>query len=222
MDMLYFSEVDDMTTGTRIRQAREQLGMTQEELGAACGTTKQTIFKYEAGIVTNIPPDRVEKIAQALGLSPSYILGWTDDSLLSAPGLQPVPETVSRPRLGSIACGEPILAQQNIEDYDEIPSWIKCDFTLQCKGNSMIGARIYDGDIVCIRQQPEVENGQSAAVLVEDAGNDSATLKRVYHDGNSVTLVAENPAFPPRVFTGEAANQVKILGVATHFISKLN
>lgn len=211
-----------MTTGDRIRRAREQLGLTQSELGTACDTTKQTIFKYETGIVTNIPPDRVEKIAQALGVSPAYILGWTDEAFPPAPELQPVPETVPRPRLGSIACGQPILAEQNIECYDDIPTWIKCDFTLQCKGDSMIGARIHDGDIVCIRQQPEVENGQIAAVLVEDAGNDSATLKRFYHDGNSVTLVSENPAFPPRVFTGEAANQVKILGVATHFISKLN
>lgn len=211
-----------MTTGERIRYAREQLNMTQTDLGNACDTTKQTIFKYEAGIVTNIPPERVEKIAQALGVSPAYILGWTDERFPPVPGLQPAPETVRRPRLGTIACGQPILAQQNIEDYDDIPSWIKCDFTLQCKGDSMIGARIHDGDIVCIRQQPEVENGQIAAVLVEDAGNDAATLKRFYHDGNSVTLVAENPAYPPRVFTGEAANQVRILGVATHFISKLN
>lgn len=210
-----------MTTGARIRSARERLGMTQGELGLACDTTKQTIFKYESGIVTNIPPDRVEKIARVLGVSPAYILGWSDDVIPEIPGLHPMPETVQCPRLGSIACGEPILAQQNIECYDDIPSWIKCDFTLQCKGDSMIGARIHDGDIVCIRQQPNAENGQIAAVLVEDAGNDSATLKRFYHDGNSVTLVSENPAFPPRVFTGEAANRVRVLGVATHFISKL-
>lgn len=210
-----------MTTGERIRNAREHLGMTQSDLGLACDTTKQTIFKYESGIVTNIPPERVEKIARVLGVSPAYILGWSNDTP-EIPGLHPMPETVQRPRLGSIACGEPILAQQNIECFDDIPSWIKCDFTLQCKGDSMIGARIYDGDIVCIRQQPSAENGQIAAVLVEDAGNDSATLKRFYHDGSSVTLVSENPAYPPRVFTGEAANRVKVLGVATHFISRLN
>lgn len=210
-----------MDTGTRIRCAREQLGMTQEELGRICNTTKQTIFKYESGVVTNIPPDRVELLAQALGVSPAYILGWTQDSIPQVSGLHPIPNTVPRPRLGSIACGEPVLAEQNIECYDDIPSWIKCDFTLQCKGDSMIGARIYDGDIVCIRQQPEVENGQIAAVLVEDAGNDSATLKRFYHDGDSVTLMAENSAYPPKVFTGEAANRVRVLGVATHFISRL-
>lgn len=208
-----------MEIGARIRQAREGLGMTQTELGLACGTTKQTIFKYESGIVTNIPPDRVERLAKALEVTPAYIMGWVDDPAPS--NLQPVPETRPKPRLGTIACGTPILAQQNIEGYDQIPDYIKCDFTLVCKGDSMIDARIHDGDVVCIRQQPEVENGQIAAVLVVDAGNDAATLKRFYRDKNSVTLMPANPAYPPQVFTGDAANRVKILGVATHFISKL-
>ena len=210
------------TQGARIRRARERKGLTQSELGLACGTTKQTIFKYESGIVTNIPVDRLERLAQAIEVSPAYIMGWVEEEMPAVSNLLPLPNTVAKPRLGSIACGEPILAQQNIEGYDQIPDYIKCDFTLVCKGDSMIGARIYDGDIVCIRQQPEVENGQIAAVLVEDAGNDGATLKRFYHDRDTVTLMPANDAYPPQVFTGDAANRVKILGVATHFISKLN
>lgn len=206
-----------MGKGERIKRARELCGMTQGELGLACGTTKQTIFKYESGIVSNIPTDRIERIAEVTGVSPAYIMGWTDDpGQESATGLQPMPTTVARPRLGAIACGDPILAEQNLDGYDQVPDYIKCDFTLVCRGDSMIGARIYDGDIVCIRQQAEVENGQIAAVLVN---GEEATLKRFYFSDGVVTLQAENPAYPPRVFTGEDVSNVRVLGLATHFIS---
>ena len=129
-----------------------------------------------------------------------------------------MPAMIARPRLGAIACGEPILAEQNIEGYDQIPDFVKCDFTLLCKGDSMIGARIHDGDVVCIKQQPEVENGQIAAVLVD---GDEATLKRFYFENGTVTLQAENPAYPPKVFTGDDVNNVRVLGLATHFLSKV-
>ena len=207
-----------MEKGDRIKRARELCGMTQGELGSICGTTKQTIFKYENGVITNIPTDRIELIAEATGVSPAYIMGWTDDMSQMPSNILPMPAMVSRPRLGSIACGEPILAEQNIEGYDQIPDFVKCDFTLLCKGDSMIGARIHDGDVVCIKQQPEVENGQIAAVLVD---GDEATLKRFYFENGTVTLQAENPAYPPKVFTGDDVNNVRVLGLATHFISKV-
>jgi repressor LexA len=80
----------------------------------------------------------------------------------------------------------------------------------------MIGARIHDGDVVCIRQQESVDNGQIAAVLID---GEEATLKRFYFSDGVVTLQAENPAYPPRVFTGEDVSKVRVLGLATHFIS---
>ena len=204
-----------MNIGARIKSAREAKGLTQEELGILCGTTKQTIFKYENGIVTNIPLDRLEKIADAVGVTPAYLMGWED----AAPaGLSPMPGVNRVPRVGAIACGEPILAEQNIEGYDAVPDYIKCDFTLVCKGDSMTGARIFDGDIVCIKQQPEVESGQIAAVQI---GEDSATLKRVRFAENSITLWPENPAYTPLIFTGSDVEKVRILGLATHFISRV-
>lgn len=206
-----------MDKGHRIKIARERSNMTQEELGIACGTTKQTIFKYENGIVTNIPTDRIERIAEVTGVSPAYIMGWTNDIPTLADNITPMPSTTARPRVGAIACGEPILAEQNIECYDQIPDYIKCDFTLVCRGDSMTGARIYDGDIVCIKQQPSVENGQIAAVLV----GDEATLKRFYFEDGTVTLQAANSAYPPKVFTGADVEKVRVLGLATHFISKV-
>lgn len=132
------------------------------------------------------------------------------------PGLRPMPEFVKRPRLGAIACGAPILAEENIEGYDDVPAWIKCDFTLLCKGDSMINARIFDGDVVCIKMQPTVESGEIAAVMV---GDDEATLKRVRLFEDHISLEAENPMYKPLTFWGEDMNQVHIIGKATHFIS---
>lgn len=122
------------------------------------------------------------------------------------------------PLVGQIACGTPILAEQNITDYVDLPGHIRADFALTCKGESMIGAGIRDGDVVYIRQQAEVENGQIAAVMV---GDEEATLKRFYLEDGVIQLVSENPTIPPKVFIGEAISQIRVVGLAvayTHII----
>lgn len=207
-----------MSVGKRIAARRKEMGMSQPELGALCGTTKQTIFKYENEIVTNIPLDRLEKIALALDVSPAYLMGWESGENL--PGnIQPMPEMRKVPRVGEIACGTPILAEENLEGYDQVPAYAQCDFTLVCKGDSMINARIFEGDIVCIRQQPEVENGEIAAVLIDGEFDGEATLKRVKLYDDHIVLEPENPLYRPIVFWGEEMARVHILGKATHFIS---
>lgn len=205
-----------MSVGHRIKEARERKRITQEELGEMCGTTKQTIFKYENGVVTNIPFDRFERIAECLDVSPAYLMGWEEEKKTTElpPGLLPIPETYKVPRLGSIACGEPILAEQNIETYDSVPVAIRCDFTLICRGDSMIGTGIEDGDIVYIREQPEVETGEIAAVMV---GEDEATLKRFKRVGDTVLLIPENSSYEPLIFTGGEMNGIRILGKAVGF-----
>lgn len=208
-----------MNIGYRIKTARDAKKMTQEELGFACGTTKQTIFKYETGIVTNIPLDRLEKIADILDVSPAYLMGWEEAS--PAPkypsNIFPMPTLVKKPRLGDIACGKPILAVEDAEEFDMVPENIECDFTLRCKGDSMINARIFDGDIVYIRIQPEVENGEIAAVRI----GDEATLKKVYYTPGSdrITLRACNPMYPDLVYDGEDLNDIEIMGKAVAFTS---
>lgn len=206
-----------MTKGDRIKKERERLKLTQEELGARCGTTKQTIFKYETGLVTNIPSDRLEAISNVLGVSPAYLMGWEDSNPLPS-NILPMLGTYKVPRLGRIACGDPILAEENIEDYDSVPEYVKCDFTLVCKGDSMINARIFDGDIVCIKSQSEVSSGDIAAVMV---GDDEATLKRVRIYPDHIVLEPENPLYKPMVFWEEEMNTVRIIGKATHFISRV-
>lgn len=207
-----------MSTGKRIKECRERNGITQEELGAACNTTKQTIFKYENGVVTNIPIDRLARIAGVLGVAPAYLMGWQGSAEENLPpNIIPMPAVVKRPRLGVIACGKPILAVEEAEEFDEVPSWVECDFTLKCKGDSMINARIYDGDTVYIRSQPEVENGQIAAVRI----GDEATLKRVYYNGGRIILRACNPLYPDMEFDGEQLEDIQVLGRAVAFTSTI-
>lgn len=129
----------------------------------------------------------------------------------------PFPTQKKLPLLRTIACGQPIFTEKNIEGYCNCLDNIHADFGLRCKGDSMIGARIHDGDIVYIRQQPDIENGEIAAVLIDD----EATLKRVYKSGDSIILQPENPAYAPRVFVREEINQIRILGKAVCFLSKV-
>lgn len=119
------------------------------------------------------------------------------------------------PLLGEIACGEPIFCDEDRESYILAGSDIHADFCLKCKGDSMINARIYDGDIVFIRKQDIVDNGEIAAVVIDD----EATLKRVYYDRekNVVTLVAENPKYTPMIYSGSDLEQIHVLGKAIAF-----
>lgn len=210
-----------LSIGKRIKEIRISKNITQDELALKIGTTKQTIYKYENEIVTNIPSQKIELISNALNTTPDYLMGWSDkstDDLYSIPGINPIPKTYKRPRLGTIACGEPILAEENIETCDDIPDNIKCDFTLVCKGDSMINARINDGDIVYIKQQSQVDNGEIAAVLIDN----EATLKRVYIYEDKVVLQPENTKYPPFVYTKEEMNNIRILGKAVGFTSLLS
>lgn len=202
--------------GERIREAREAKDMSQEELGKACGTTKQTIYKYESGVVTNVPLDRIEKIADVLGVSAAYLVGWNEDIDFPS-NILPMPAVRKIPLVGTIACGTPIIAEQNIECDVDIPEHIHADFALRCKGDSMINARIYDGDIVYIRSQPEVEHGEIAAVEIDGEG----TLKRVYIFPDQVVLQAENPLYEPRVYKGEQLADLRILGKAVGFTAQI-
>lgn len=209
-------------TYIRIKQLRQQLKMSQGELAIRTGyTDRSTIAKIEAGKI-DIGQKKLVVFAEALETSTAYLMGLVDNpapqqsSPLDIPGIVPLPKTYSVPLLGEIACGDPILAEQNIADQIPVPEHIKgADFALTCKGDSMINARIHDGDIVYIRQQPEVENGEIAAVLIEN----EATLKRVYKYPDKLVLNPENPVYPPMVYAGAELENIRILGKAIAFLS---
>ena len=205
-----------MTLGDKIRNAREAAGLTQEELGKMCGTTKQTIYKYEIGKITNIPIDKLEKIAGIVGVSTASLLGWEQSESIPA-NLIPMPEMRKIPLLGTIACGAPVFADEHMDGEVDIPSNIHADFALRCKGDSMINARIFDGDIVYIRKQDTVENGDIAAVLIDN----EATLKRFKLYDDHISLEPENPMYKPLVFWNEEMNEVRIIGKAVAFTSSV-
>lgn len=209
----------------RIKRIREEQGISQDDLAKKCGySSRSTISKIEKG-ERNITGAKIQEIANALGVKPSYLMDGENNKsafdVFSIKGVLPLPRTTKKPRLGAIACGEPILADENIEDYDDVPEDIKCDFTLLCEGDSMINARIYDGDIVYIREQPQVENGEIAACLVEGDYEFRATLKRFYKYDDKIILQAENPKYPPFVYVNEEMNRVRVIGKAVGFTSKL-
>lgn len=200
-----------MTTGERIRQLRIEKDMTQEMLGEKIGVKKAAIYKYENGLVVNLKRDIIEKLANVLEVSPSYLMGL--DDIKDVPqGFQPVPSMKKIPRVGRIACGTPILAEENVEEYDSVPEHWKADFTLVCVGDSM-APKIQDGDLVAIRQQEMVENGQIAAVLIDN----EATLKRVYVYPDKLILRPENPNYELIVIMNGESSNIRIEGRAVGF-----
>ena len=209
------------TIATRLQEALTLRGMKQSELSAVTGIGKSSISTYLTGAYE--PKQRnIQKMANALNVTERWLMGEDVPmdpplDLMTLQNILPLPETRTLPLLGRIACGEPVLAEENIEDTIAAPSEIHADFALRCHGDSMIGARIMDGDIVYIRQQPEVENGQIAAVLIDG----EATLKRVYHYPNQLVLHAENPAYRDYIYQGNELEKVKILGLAVSFTSPL-
>lgn len=207
-----------MTTGQRMKLRRKEIGVSAEYVAEKLGVSPATIYRYENGDIEKVPGDRLEPIAKVLHTTPQALMGWEEPTQPLPPNVVPLPQMKKIPLVGQIACGTPILAEQNIEEYIDLPAHINADYALTCKGESMINIGIEDGDIVYILQQEEVENGQVAAVMV---GDDEATLKRFYFEDGILQLVAENSAIAPKVFVGEAINQVHIIGRAiayTHII----
>lgn len=197
-------------TGSRIKYLRKLDNLTQQQLADALGVAKSTISMYETG---QREPDfeTLEAIADYFNVEMRTFFPGGQ----SVPGILPLPANKAYPLVGDIACGTPILAEENISEYIQFPDDMEVDFCLRCRGDSMVDARIYDGDIVFIRQQPEVENGEIAAVLI----GEETTLKRVYRTGDTLTLVAANSAYAPMVYTGTQLENVRILGKAVSFLS---
>ena len=198
-----------MSIAENIKRIRLEHGLSQAELGKIAGVSDKAVSTWELGLKTP-SMGAVEKMANYFGITKSAIVDDVQPTPATPipPGFIPMPKMQKVPLVGSIACGTPILAQQNIDGSVDAPEDIRCDFALRCKGDSMIDAGIHDGDAVYIRIQPEVENGEIAAVRI----GEEATLKRVYYDGTTLTLMPANVAFAPMIFTGPQLEEVHIEG----------
>lgn len=191
-----------------IKEYLKKNHITYEKLSELSGIPLNSLKQIFRGRVQNPRIDTINAILNALDIKQEIFT-------FNIPGIEPLPSFRSVPLVGTIACGTPTLAEENIESFIRMSENINADFALRCRGSSMINARIFDGDIVFIRQQPDVENGEIAAVLIEG----EATLKRIYKYKNRLELRAENPTFAPLNYEGEELNTVRILGKAVAFIS---
>ncbi len=204
-----------------LKSLREERGLSQKELADALGTSKSTIGMYEQGKRTP-KSEKMSEIATYFGVTTDYLMGRTSHSSLneinfSKLGISKI-ITHKIPVLGKIACGKPIMCEEEYETQYDANSDINADFCLKASGDSMINARIFDGDIVFIRQQDIVENGEIAAVIVND---EEVTLKRFYYDpeAKSVTLTPENPIYKPMFFSGDDLSHIRVLGKVVGFSS---
>lgn len=202
-----------------LKARRTELGLTQLDVANAVGVSEATVSRWESGDIANMKRSRIASLASVLKISPSIIMGWNGTPEIRLPSdvitIIPMPTMRKIPLVGSIACGTPILAEENCEGEVDVPDHVRADFALRCKGDSMINARIFDGDIVYIRQQESVEHGEIAAVIIDD----EATLKRVYLYEDHISLEAENPQYRPLVYWEAEMNNVRILGRAVAFTS---
>lgn len=207
--------------GSILKNLRLSRNITQGELAAKLGISRSAVGMYETG---GREPDfeMMEAIADIFNVDMDYLMGRsqverkhpiTPPNSEIPPGFEPMPKMKKVPLIGAIACGDPITAMENREGEIDVPEDIHCDFALRCKGNSMIGAGIHDGDAVYIRIQPEVENGQIAAVRI----GDEATLKRVYLHTDYIELRPENPDYESIIRRREEMNDVHIEGKAVGY-----
>lgn len=217
-------------TAARLRSLMNERGIRQVDILTA---SKPFCEKYGVKLAKNdlsqyvngkVEPgqEKLPILGLALNVSEAWLMGYDvsqsrDDTSALPSNIIPMPEMRKIPLLGTIACGAPVLADAHINGEVDIPANIHADFALTCKGDSMINARIYDGDIVYIRQQDTVENGEIAAVLIEN----EATLKRVKLLPDRIILEPENPLYDPLVYRGEEMNELRILGKAVAFTSSV-
>lgn len=199
----------------RIRSLRKKRGLSLEQLADMVGTSRQTVHRYETGVIANIPHEKIEALARALGTTPSSLMGWEEDS--DVPTFNNITvanitgaTTKKLPVLGNVACGEPIFASEDQGYYVKANADLSADFCLTARGDSMINARIFDGDLLFVRKQESVDDGEIAVVLIDD----EATVKRVYfnREDGILTLMPENPTYKPMRYTGRQLDRIRILG----------
>jgi len=209
-----------VTTGNRMKSRRKELGIPVDTVAAALGVSVATVYRYESGEIEKVPGTILEPLAKVLHTTPAYLMGWTAEhqSIQYPSNIMPLPAMKEWPVLGATACGKP-LHREMLDETALAPVDIKADIVFRCVGDSMINARIFDGDAVFIHLQPEVENGQIAVIRI----GDEYTLKRVYVFDHYVELRSENPTVKPIILRGPELepDSFEVVGLAVAFMSAI-
>lgn len=208
----------NLEIGNRIFSRRTELGLTMDDVAKKIGVAKSTVQRYETGQINKIKLPVIESIAVALNVNPAWIIGNTEDP---TPKRSFNTQILSLPRmkewrvLGGTACGEPIYKE--LDDKTVLaPADIDADYVFRCVGDSMINARIFDGDIVFVKSGEHVEDGQIAVVRI----GEEYTLKRIFRGPDYLELRAENPMYQTKIIRGEQEN-AEIVGKAVQFLSRV-
>jgi repressor LexA len=209
-----------MIWNQKIKELREQSHLTLLEVSKKLGVSEATAQRYESDTgIKNIPYEQIIKYAELFNVTPAYIMGWEENPKFRFEA-RSVPHHAQRIKvLGKVAAGTPIEMIQDVEYYEEMPLEADGDyFGLIIKGDSM-EPRIMNGDVVIVRQQPLVENGEIGIVTVN---GEDATCKRIYKYAESLVLMSNNPKYPPREFTKEQveALPVRVLGKVVELRAK--
>lgn len=210
-----------MSIGERIKKRRQELNLSVEDVAKVLNKNRATVYRYESDEIENMPTSVLEPLSKILNTTPAYLMGWEDEN--SDPILENIPGIITPvklkkiPILGTIACGKPILAEENYDGYFMIDENLPySDFVLRAKGDSMIDANIHEGDLVFFRKQNDVDNGTIAAVLIED----EATLKRVNKSNDTLILQPCNTNYNPIIINKSDNKKVLILGQMVGVYSK--
>ncbi len=202
----------------RMKSLRAEKGISMRDAAKCLHMPYTTYVNYEKG-EREPNSETLIAIATFYGTSIDYLLGKTSLRHYTAEPMPdniiPMPKMRRIPLLGTIACGDPILAQENFDGDVDLPENIHADFALRCRGDSMINARIFDGDIVYISIDREIHDGDIVAVRI----GDEATLKRIYRYPTRLELRPENPTFPVFQYEGEQLEDVQVIGKAVAFTS---
>lgn len=210
-----------MSIGERIKKRRQELNLSVEDIAKVLNKNRATVYRYESDEIENMPTSVLEPLSKILNTTPAYLMGWEDEN--SDPILENIPGIITPvklkkiPILGTIACGKPILAEENYDGYFMIDENLPySDFVLRAKGDSMIDANIHEGDLVFFRKQNDVDNGTIAAVLIDD----EATLKRVNKSNDTLILQPCNTNYNPIIINKSDNKKVLILGQMVGVYSK--
>lgn len=194
-----------MHIGQKIKQLRKAHKLTQEELAKILDVKPTAVSAWELG--RNKPlMDKLDMMAHYFGVPISYFF---EENQIK--GSRNCFNFVKLPIVGTVSCGNGVVAYDDIEGYEDVPSsWLNGGeyFFLRAKGDSMINARIMNGDLLLIRRQNDVENGEIAAVLIDG----EAVLKRVYKTKDTIILQSENPMYKPIILNKNDMKDVRIIG----------